>query len=274
MPLVFGEVDTPDVTSGGLRGVATPLVRVPIDTLGYETSGTISLGANPRNPDGSVSYITLNQGAGPSGAVQYFRQRLGGRVVGVRWLSNDPTTTASPFFDVVIDGEPFAVDRGPLRMDNVAVTAGRSDIAAQHIVAADLPDRSHTVTVVVSPDASGGSSRRIDVYGFIAEQGRYSAPPAPERASYVAQSTTLGTTAASVPYNTQIVALRWRNTDTASRIVTVYMPSGTATADTYTTRTIAAGAEDSVAFPRARSGSGWKWKADAAGVVYGIVEEA
>lgn len=261
------------LADGSLRGVATPLVRLPVDVFGYETNGTIGLQSSVQNSDGSGVTASLSIAAGPAGTVGYFRQKVGGRVVGVRWRGQDTTTTTAPFFDVVIDGEAYAVDRGPLRMNNTPATAGRSDYSSQHIVDAALSDRAHTVEVVVSPDATGGSTRVLGVFGFIAEQGRYQVPPPAERGSTIAQATTLGTTAASVPFTNQSVGLRLRNTDTVSRIVTVYMSSGTAAADIYTQQTLTAGAEISVPFPRARSMSGWKWKADAAGVVYGMNEE-
>jgi hypothetical protein len=254
-----------DITAGTLRGVTGPLVKIPVNAMPFTSSGpAAALGANPGNTDGSTANLPLSVPAGPPNGA-WITTNIAGTVVGVRWRRD---TGATPLFDVIIDGVAYPVDATNPRFNNVSQSV--TDYEATHIVATGLPNKTHTVTLAVNADQSGGATRTLNFLGWIAEQGRSYNPATPlPRAGTMSATTTLGTANSSVVYNTPIRAIWFNNTDTVSRIVTVVLADLTTV---LYSGTIAAGATVSVPLSGPTSPSGWKWKADAAAKVLAWTE--
>lgn len=250
----------------GVRGLSGPLVRLPISSLAYSTSGAaLSVGNNSYNPDGSTAILPLSATAGPPNGA-WVTAPISGRVVGVRWRRD---SGATPFFDVIIDGKAYRVEDTNPRIDNVST--GWTDYESTYIVADDLADKRHTVTVAVPCDKVGGATRVLNFIGFVAERGRgYADAPALPRSAYL-QLSTLTTTAASITWSTPVAGLKFNNTDTVARVVTIYGPDGTTV---YDQKTLAPGEVWTLNFPAPRAMTGWKAKADAASVVKMWTENA
>jgi hypothetical protein len=282
MPLVFGEVDTPQVRDGSLRGITGPLVKVPLIpasngvvanyvasaqgtscTVTPTMTGSDAVGLNH---DGSGHLLVMFvSSAATLPAYTAVRTQLFGRIVGVRWRRGN---SASIFpFDVIVDGVVYRVDDALTRRDNQSVTAVDGECLA--IVATNLADTVHTVEIIVSQQATDSS---LSLFGLIAEAGRgYSATPPIPRSGYTPTPTALTATAASIPWTNPVSGLTFNNTDSAQRVITVYGPDGTTV---YRTLTLAAGADGQLLFQSPRKLSGWKWKADAVTVVKAFVEHA
>jgi hypothetical protein len=255
-----------DITSGQLRGVTGPLVKIPVNAMPFTSSGpSATLGSNPLNSDGSTANLPLSVPAGPGGGA-WVTTNIAGTVVGVRWRRD--AGAVSNGFDVIIDGVAYPVDTTNPRFNNVSQAV--TDYEATYIVATGLPNATHTVTVALNADQAGGSTRVLNLLGWIAEQGRSYNPATPiPRSGTMSSVVTLGTAQSSVVYNTPIRTLWFRNTDTVPRIVTVTLPDLTTI---IYQNTIAAGATVSLPLGGPTSPSGWKWQADAAAKVLAWTE--
>lgn len=265
------------LTSGALRGVTGPLVRVPFNqnALLAVSVGAQNIATDSFNPDGSASNVLLTVFSGVGGTSMY-TQKVQGRVVGVRYLGQQPgVTNQSPFLDVVIDGVAYALDSTAVRFDNLPAPAATIEFEALWIVDDGLPDTRHDVTVVLAPDIVGGTTRQITFYGYSAEKGRSYSEPAPmPRETQLSSGVALTTSAASIPYGfaRKATGLAFYNSDASTRIVTVYGPTGVTAADVYLKISLAAGQTVLQPLPSPRILRNYKWLADAGAVVYGKTE--
>jgi hypothetical protein len=257
-----------DLRDGTLRGVTGPLVKIPVNAIPFATSGPANtIGSNPFNTDGSTGNLPLSVTAGLPGIV-WITTRLAGSVIGTRWRSDSGAVTVG--YDVIIDGVAFPVDATNPRFHNIAQSI--TDYETSHIVATGLENRTHTVTVAIPADVTGGSTRTLNFLGWSVEQGRgYNVVQPTPRGGYVPAPATLTTSSVSIPYSTPVAGLSFHNGDSVTRLVTVYGPDGTSI---YRLISLAAGADAQITFPSPRVLSGWKWKSDAASVVLGWTENA
>lgn len=264
-----------DLTGGKLRGVVGKLERVRINAASYSSTGggqsSSSLGeTGSTNRDGwaqrvILTTVTSTPPAAPGRSV--LRDVVYGRVVGVRWLSNNASTLYP--FDVVIDGVAYRVDDVAPKRDNSIVAA--TDNECFKVIADDLPDTAHTVEVILT--ASSTIAKRLEIFGWLAEAGRgYTVPPEQRIGTVLDSPVTLTTTAASVPYTNLVQGLSFINTDTVVRTVTLAI--GGQTYRTVTVPAAAGGVEGcaQVTFPTPRRLASHTWKADAASVVKAFTE--
>lgn len=184
------------------------------------------------------------------------RDNVYGRVVGVRFLKQQLSTTAP--FDMVIDGIAYPVDVVASMRDNQTLTG--ADIDALVVVAENLLDKLHTVEVHLAGSAI--QARRLEVYGWIGESGRGYSSPRPARfGSTLSGGITITTSAAGIAYVNLVAGLTFYNSTAATRTVTLAIGGSP-----YQVVDISVGKSATVTFPNPRQLSSWTWVADAAGV--------
>ncbi|MBT1191106.1 hypothetical protein [Rhodococcoides kroppenstedtii] len=250
-----------DLTGGGLRGVTGPLQRIPLNAPTLYSSGTgasavydVSAGSMI-NRDGTSQRAVLNTPASiPS--VAAVQDVVYGRVAGVRFSR---TSTAAPF-DFVVDGRVYPVDSSSVRRDNVAVST--MDFDSFFVLADGLDDRpeAHTVEAVLT--GSAAAAKAIHIHGWIGEQGRGYAHATQPLRSGRDFMTTVPTAVTAVPSYGSPVAIRFFNSDTADRIVT--LRSG---GQIYERKTLPAGTGWTFTLDVPRTLATFTWQADAASVV-------
>jgi hypothetical protein len=258
------------LTGGSLRGVAGGLVQRELTvSFAVGLSGTSSGGSqnDSTQPDGSNVIAKLTVPAAlPNGAV--LKDHVYGTVVGIRVKSD----SATPPFDVVIDGVAYPVDSGKKQVNNTAATSG-IDPTGIFMIAENLPKARHNVEVHVNPNPDGATSNILTVYGFVAESGVGYAP----RGQRIAGTPTpagalLPSAAAQIAYGGVTAAVTLRNTDlTSPHDWTITQSDGSTV---WLAGTLPAGGVDCIPLPAGprQSLSGYKWFADAANVVRGILE--
>jgi hypothetical protein len=200
------------------------LVRVPIPSTALLTtvgSATNVRAANGLNPDGSAYGVSMTV---PSGINQgaIIKTYFYGRVFGVRFQRTSGSTDRP--FSVKVDGVVYAV-RNTLARRNAQYLA-LTDYESLFIIADDLlTDGPHTVEISLMSEPS--ASRSLIIYGFLCERSK-GYETYPQIATYVASPQAVTTSAVAITASGfPVRQLRFYNTSSATRTVTIKNGSNT-----------------------------------------------
>lgn len=159
-----------------LATLGRDMVRVPLKHYGFHFEAvnainSTQMGGIEENTDGTSmgQYMSVTCMASPISAgkgarivVPFSGRKFGIRVVG-------PTSAFK--FDVIIDGEAFAVNlANNSYLANGVVWGGSYSNDQEVMIADDLADRLHIAEVVVVADKAGGATRTVIVLGWLLER--------------------------------------------------------------------------------------------------------
>jgi hypothetical protein len=253
-------------------------VKLPLggQNTQYQTgvigTATATLAQSSTNTDGTQQVMSMVVPAVTAGAQSgaWLEQTLYGRRIGVRFRRNN--SASLPPFTLWVDGVPYAV-REVANRRHAATIVTYSDFESLFLIADDLGPGPHTVRVSVAGDVIGGASRTLILHGWLVD--RAAGYDDRRRAGPISSLISLTTTATVIPVagNSGLIRkLYLHNTDVGARIVTISVGS----TNILKVVSLAAGASGEVDFgdPVQPGTVDLRWKADAAAVVNGWVQEA
>lgn len=172
-PQISGVVDD-GTDEGSVRAalVRGELVMVPFTEGQYsvqEISGTSAATYDAAsyvdNPDGSSSaiFVVLPQTTDEIRSGLKVTWVVWGTVVGVRWLRS-----SAPNFSCIIDGESYGIPNALTYPESGGALTGLSDAHNLCVVARDLPDGPHVVSLVFV--GSPVAQYTYAIYGYLAER--------------------------------------------------------------------------------------------------------
>lgn len=217
------------------------LVKIGADAIQCQvqapdtSSAVFQVQNNQYNSDGSNQAVIMTCSAGSNQGVVVSR-KFYGKVIGERFQRNSTT----PAVDLVVDGVASAVPSPALQFDGAIPSSTPQDGEAYYLIADDLPDGEHTVSVVLTPDPAIATPQTLALYGFLAE--RRAGYVDRTRANDMVSNGQVPTTAVGIARTTlkNIRKIDYVNTTAAPITVTVYY-SAVTTGNMAWTKSIAAG---------------------------------
>jgi hypothetical protein len=269
------------LTNGAQRATTGPMAKVPWSDVPSITavSGSGTVGQSRREmQDGGFAALQLSSAVAgtPNGAQASTVVACSG--AGIRGARSGAAT--QPPVDMIVDGRCVEAFRTTQALINGQSTGAYTDEESTFEWPYALNKMPHTITARVDTNPDGATVNTWRLSGWLLPRADgFRDVAAIPRKGTVSSPVALGTTATATTgaSNDQTIkAVSFANTDTVAHTVTLYSWDATTI---YAFLSIPPGAgvtadRARVTFPSPLSLVGWRWKADAATFVTGILEAA